>query len=191
MRKPLLVGLLLLSVLAFSQGAWIHAKAVLAQYLIADAWEQRLIGTKKPRPWSWADTWPVARLQAPALGVDQIVLAGASGRTLAFGPGHVPGSALPGEQGNSVISGHRDTHFRWLRKLQKKDELVIQRADGRYLRYRVEGMEVVSQEDTGVLRQTGDSVLHLITCYPFDALVPGGPLRYVVTAIPQERQGMF
>jgi len=182
MRKGLLVGLLVVSALAFGQGAWIHAKAVLAQYLISDAWNRRLKGVDKPRPWSWADTWPVARLRAPDLGVDQFVLAGASGRTLAFGPGQVPGSAVPGEEGNSVISGHRDTHFRWLRRLKRDDELRVQRPDGRWWLYRVRDTEVVKETDTRILRQDGRNILRLVTCYPFDALVPGGPLRYVVTA---------
>ncbi len=182
MRKLLLAGLLLISALAFGQGAWIHAKAMLAQYLISDAWEQQLKGTSKPRPWPWADTWPVARLQAPALGVDQFVLAGASGRTLAFGPGQVPGTALPGEPGNSVISGHRDTHFRWLRILRQGDELRVQGMDGGWRRYRVRAGEVVRETDTRILQPAGRDVLHLVTCYPFDALVPGGALRYVVTA---------
>lgn len=182
MRKVMFTGLLLISTVVFGKGAWIHAKAVLAQYLISDAWDRRLNGVNKPKPWPWADTWPVARLLVPDLDVDQFVLAGSSGRTLAFGPGHVPGSAAPGEVGNSVISGHRDTHFRWLRALARGKELVVQRPDGRRLRYRVQRMEVVEENDTRVLRQNGKNVLHLVTCYPFDALAPRGPLRYVVTA---------
>ncbi|WP_456447756.1 class GN sortase [Thiolapillus sp.] len=191
MRKALLAGLLLVSTLAFGQGVWIHAKALLAQYLIADAWQQRLQGEEKAKPWSWADTWPVARLEAPALGIRQYVLAGATGRTLAFGPGQVPGSAIPGYEGNSVISGHRDTHFRWLRGLKKGDELRLQRPDGRLRRYRVQGTAVVDEKDTRILRQDGRTVLHLVTCYPFDALVPGGPLRYVVTAAPVAGEQVF
>ena len=182
MKKLLLLFLLLLSLAAVAKGGWIHAKAILAKYLIADAWEQRLEGVSKPKPWPWADTWPVARLQVPELGVDQFVLAGASGRTLAFGPGHVPGSAFPGGQGSAVISGHRDTHFRWLRKLQKGDVLVVQRPDGQHLSYRVEQLAVVDETDTSILQVSDQPVLHLLTCYPFDALIPGGPLRYVVTA---------
>ncbi len=182
MKKALLFSLLLLSLVAIAKGSWIHAKAVLAQCLIADAWQQRLEGVAKPKPWPWADTWPVARLQVPELGVDQFVLAGASGRTLAFGPGHVPGSALPGGEGNAVISGHRDTHFRWLRKLQKGDVLAIQRPDGQRLSYRVKQLAVVDESDTRILQAGDQSVLHLVTCFPFDALIPGGPLRYVVTA---------
>jgi len=175
MRKWLLSGLLLASTLVFGKGLWIHAKAELAQYLIADAWAQRLAGVDKPRPWPWADTWPVARLQVPRRGVDQYVLAGATGRTLAFGPGLVPGTALPGAAGNSVVSGHRDTHFRWLRRLRPGDELLVRDANGHPWQYRVRHLEVVDQADTRILRPDGSNSLHLVTCYPFDALVPGGP----------------
>ena len=57
-----------------------------------------------------------------------MVLAGASGRTLAFGPGHVDGTPLPGEHGNAVVSGHRDTHFAFLRDLRCGDVLEVQTA---------------------------------------------------------------
>ena len=97
---------------------YIHAKAWLAQVLLARAWTATLAGEARVRPWPWADTWPIARLQVPALGVDRIVLAGASGRTLAFGPGHLAGTPLPGEKGTSVLAGHRDTHFAWIGDLR-------------------------------------------------------------------------
>ena len=81
-------------------GVWIYAKAALAQVLIKHAWDEALAGHKAMRPWPWADTYPVARLAVPALGVDEIVLAGASGRTLAFGPGHMDGTAAAGAPGS-------------------------------------------------------------------------------------------
>jgi sortase A len=118
----------------------------------------------------------------PGHGVDLFVLAGASGRTMAFGPGHVDGTPLPGEPGNSVVSGHRDTHFAFLRRLRAGDPIVVERRDGRRLQYTVSETLVVDRRDAWVTQEAGDTRLTLVTCYPFDAIRPGGPLRYVVTA---------
>lgn len=70
------------------RGAWIQAKAVLAQVLIAQAWSRTLNGEAKVKPWPWADTWPVAKLAVPRLGLEYYVLEGADGSAIAFGPGH-------------------------------------------------------------------------------------------------------
>jgi LPXTG-site transpeptidase (sortase) family protein len=102
---------------------------------------------------------------------------------IAFGPGHVFGTPLPGETGNSVIGAHRDTHFAFLRELRPGEEIVVQKSVGGTRRYRVTGAEIVDKSETRVLAQPpGEARLTLITCYPFDALRAGGPLRYVVTA---------
>ena len=161
---------------------WIHAKAWVAQGLLEASWAASLAGAGAVRPWPWADTWPVARLQAPGLGVDRIVLAGTSGRTLAFGPGHMDGTAAPGAPGHSLLSGHRDTHFRFLKDLAPGDALRVQRPDGGWRDYRVIGTEVIDARQARLAPDDGRPILSLVTCYPFDALIPGGPLRYVVTA---------
>lgn len=166
-----------------SQGVYIHAKAQLAQYLIADAWEKTLAGQRAVKPWPWADTWPVARLTVPRIGENVYVLAGANGRAIAFGPGHVHGTPLPGAEGNSVIGGHRDTHFAFLRELAPGDELTVQRADGMRQRYRVSDARVVDKSAIRVARNDGATRLTLVTCWPFDAVRAGGPERYVVTAL--------
>lgn len=183
--------LLLAAAVALAAGLWqighagyIHAKARLAQLLIARAWAQTQAGEVNVKPWPWADTWPVAHLTAPAQGVDLYVLAGAEGRSLAFGPGHVYGTPLPGEAGNSVIGGHRDTHFAFLEQLERGDELDVDTPHGEHARYRVTGGEVVHKDDLDVLAQPAEGAyLTLVTCYPFDAVRPGGPLRYAVTAV--------
>jgi sortase A len=124
----------------------------------------------------------VARLQAPGLGLNRIVLAGTSGRTLAFGPGHMDGTAAPGAPGHAILSGHRDTHFRFLKDLAPGDALRVQRPDGGWQDYRVIGTEVIDARQARLAPDDGRPLLSLVTCYPFDALTPGGPLRYVVTA---------
>jgi sortase A len=164
------------------QGIWIHAKARLAQHLLQYAWARTLAGERHVKPWPWADTWPVARLTVPAHGVDLIVLAGASGRTLAFGPGHAAGSAVPGTSGTAIVTGHRDTHFAFLARLRTGDTLVTQVPGRPPVFYRVTATAVVDSRTAAVASADGISALVLLTCYPFDAVMAGGPLRYVVTA---------
>lgn len=175
-------ALLALGFWQLGQGAYIPAKAWFAQELMQRAWLRASAGEDRAAPWPWADTWPVARLSATSHDVDLIVLAGGSGRTLAFGPGHLSGSALPGETGNMVIAGHRDTHFAFLRELEPGHRLTIESFSGATTDYEVIGLNVVDSRKGSLLLDTDDAVLTLVTCYPFDAVDPGGPLRYVVTA---------
>lgn len=170
------------SAVPLAGAGWIHAKAALAQVLLERSWQARLAGTGEDaaKPWPWADTAPVARLKVPRLNVDQIVLAGASGRSLAFGPGHLTGTALPGERGNSVITGHRDTHFDFIGELKTGDTFRLQRPDGTWARYRVAGGEVVDAR-TAQLDATPDrSAVTLVTCYPFNSRDYNQPWRYAV-----------
>ncbi|HSE78383.1 MAG TPA: class GN sortase [Alphaproteobacteria bacterium] len=175
-------GLLGLALWQLAAGLWIPAKAALAQTLIERAWRAARAGTPEARPWPWADTWPVARLEAPAAGEKVYVLADASGRSLAFGPGHLAGTATPGTPGLSVIAAHRDTHFRFLRRLSAGDWLFVERADGARIAYRVTDMRIVDARTARIFDEIERPTLALVTCYPFDGLWPGTPLRYVVTA---------
>jgi sortase A len=168
------------------KGAWIPIKARLAQALLVHAWDERLEGDSEPKPWPWADTWPVAVLRAPRLGVERVVLSGASGRNMAFGPTHLGDTAAPGSAGNTVLSGHRDTHFAFLQNLAPGDELWLDTADRVRHRYRVVDLDVVDERTSWVTAPTEDAVLTLVTCYPFDAVLPGGPGRFVVRAVAEE-----
>ena len=192
LKRRLLSGALLVlltfGVWNVGHGAYIYAKAALAQHLLRQAWDDTLQGQAAVKPWSWADTYPVARLTMPQQDVDLIVLAGASGRTLAFGPGHVDGTPLPGVVGNSVLSAHRDTHFEFLQHLKLGDEFSVENAQGKKTRYVVQATRVVDQSDVSVMRASTVEQLTLVTCYPFNAIRAGGPLRYVVTALPQTTQ---
>lgn len=187
-QRKLALWTLLLAVGCFAQAGWIHAKAEFAQLLIESAWERTLARPDQAhKPWNWADTWPVARLQwqEGKAAEDLYVLAGASGSALAFGPGHVSETAVPG-QGASVIAGHRDTHFAFLRDLAVGSELRVQDAAGRSVHYRVADLQVMDSSTEPLLIDPASNTLTLVTCYPFDATVPGGPLRYVVTALRHE-----
>jgi sortase A len=163
------------------QGTWIYAKAELAQHLLGRAWERTLRGEAEVKPWPWADTWPMARLQISKYDVDLILLEGASGRTLAFGPGHVSSSAKPGTPGTAIFSAHRDTHFRFLERLIPGDEMIVEIAKDERHRYRVIRTDIVDARKAAIAASQ-EAALVLITCYPFATMVPGGPLRYIVTA---------
>jgi sortase A len=174
--------LVLAGTLACGSGAYLYAKAAAGQRLLQWAWARSAADGAPAKPWPWADTHPIARLLVPAQGVDQFVLAGASGRTLAWGPGHLDASAAPGTAGNTVLSAHRDTHFRFLRRLVPGDAIAIETRDGTRRHYRVRDIAVTDVRTLRIPRDTAVPTLTLVTCYPFDALVPGGPLRYVVVA---------
>lgn len=185
-QRTMLLGALtclLLGALLLGNGAYLYAKAQLAQLLLQNAWQRTLTGAEQVKPWPWADTWPVARLRSPAHDIDIIVLAGDSGRVLAFGPGHHFGSALPAQAGHSLISAHRDTHFRFLQNVALHEELHLQNASGAWRRYRVVETRVMDASNISLAELPQASTLTLITCYPFDALLPGGPLRFVLTAL--------
>jgi sortase A len=181
-RTQLALGLAVAGFVCTAWGLWIPVKAALAQVLISNAWERALEGEESPRPWPWADTWPVAKLTVPRIGKTVFILANASGHALAFGPAHVAASATPGQLDNVVFAGHRDTHFAFLRKLEAGDELMLETRTGPVARYRVSGTRVVHESQMEILDRSGFPELTLLTCFPFDSIVPGGPLRFVVHA---------
>jgi sortase A len=184
-RDVLALCLVLVGLHQMTGAAMIKAKAWLAPVLIEQAWQTTLDGNGiAVKPWPWADTWPVARLRAPAQGVDLLVLAGDSGNALAFGPGHAQASAPLGAPGQSVIGGHRDTHFAFLRHLQTGDALQLQLPAGELREYRVQVSRVLDAKHEFLPLVTEHEALLLVTCYPFDALSVGGSLRYAVTALP-------
>jgi sortase A len=168
--------------LSLAAGLWIPAKAALAQYLLERAWGRTAAGAIDVRPWPWADTAPLARLAIPALDTDWIVLSGASGRNLAFAPALIDGTARPGEVGVAVVAGHRDTHFRVLERVALGMEISLEDPAGRAYRYRVTGIEIMDATRSRLRLDAPLPMLVLTTCYPFDALTAGGPLRFVVTA---------
>lgn len=161
---------------------WIPVKAELAQYLLARSWQQTLAGDPDAKPWPWADTRAVAVLEVPRLGQREIILEGSSGRNLAFGPTLVNGGNID-EISDRILSGHRDTHFRFLKDLKTGDTLRLVSAGGSQ-DYRVSWTEIVDVRETNIVIDNSQYRLTLITCYPFDAVTAGGPMRWVVTAVP-------
>lgn len=172
--------------LLLCEQAWLAIKAHVAAEWIDDAFEAHLADGEPHRPWSWADTHPVARLEAPRLGIRRTVLSGATGSSLAFGPGHVHGSAPPNGAGNCVLAGHRDSWFAFLHHLRVGEEIRLQTREGTR-RYAVAGLEVVSMWDLDATSPSSDDRLTLITCYPFGGLTRS-EWRYVVHCEPQRAQ---
>lgn len=178
--------LVLAGVYHLSGASVIQAKAWLAPILIQHAWEQTLLAGGEPvKPWPWADTWPVAKLWVPQLGVERLVLAGDSGSALAFGPGHSRASAVLGSSGLAVIGGHRDTHFAFLSKIEAGHRVRLELPNGERRNYRVQLSRIVDASQESLSPASTIEQLLLVTCYPFDALLAGGPLRYVVSALPE------
>jgi sortase A len=186
--RYLIACLLCLSLLPAAHAGYLLAKANLAQWLIARVWQEQTPATSPARPWPWADTGPVARLQINRLAYDAWVLNGASGRTLAFGPGLAQGSALPGTRGVTIIGGHRDSHFTVLKDLVMGDQLRLQSADKQWRGYTIDRISVADSRYDAISLESDHDRLVLVTCYPFDALQAGGPLRYVVEARATGRQ---
>jgi sortase A len=122
----------------------------------------------------------VAKLSIPRLNTQLYVVEGDDDRDLRRGPGHMSGTAMPGTRGNSVIAGHRDTHFRVLKGIRKGDDIVVETNGGQFL-YRVRRTDIVPPTDTRALQPSSASVLHLITCYPF-YYMGSAPKRFVVEA---------
>jgi len=173
--------LALLGLVLVGQGIWIHAKAALAQVLLERAFAQSLATGRPVKPWSWADTWPVARIEVPRLGKSAIVLHGSSGQALAFGPGHLELSPPAGEAGTAIYAAHRDTHFAFLGDVRIGDEIRVTRQDGVQFRFRVTDSAVVRWDASGIDPLAPGRHLVLATCWPLNAATQG-PLRYVVRA---------
>jgi len=127
-----------------------------------------------------ADAPVLTRISIPKINLEAIVLEGASPEQLAAGPGHITDTALPGQAGNAVITGHRDTFFRRIFELETGDEVLIARGS-LVFRYQVTGKKVVKPGDVSVLGPTSDAQLTLITCYPIHYIGPA-PKRLVVSS---------
>lgn len=163
---------------------YIPAKAALAQVLLERAWARTQAGESAVRPWPWADITPVAVLEVPRLGERSIVLEGASGQAMAFGPGHMINTPSIGARGTAVVAAHRDTQFSYLRDVRDGDRIVVQTADGAHSAFRVVETRVVRADVSGLDPGDGGPTgarLALVTCYPFNGVLRG-PLRYVVVA---------
>ncbi len=176
-----IAAMVIAGITLIASGVWIKVKAQLAQLLLDQAFAKTLAGEKGVKPWPWADITPVARLSVERLSANSVILAGASGEALAFGPAHLANTPRPGGEGTSVIAAHRDTHFFWIRHLVPGDAIKITGSRGEQRLFRVSGSRVAHFDRSGIDADAFGQNLALTTCYPFDAKTPG-PMRYIVEA---------
>lgn len=171
----------LIGLATFAYGAYIPIKAELAQYLIHRAWVESIATGEQVKPWGWADMHPVLRLQSENHNQDLIVLAGDTGNVLAFGPGLSSETPYLNDSSSLLISAHRDTHFAFLQYAGIGDEIIVTNIDNTSSTYKVGNIEIIDTTKQGITISGDQSEIKLVTCYPFNAVVAGGSLRYVVT----------
>ena len=162
---------------------YLKAKASVARGLISRAWARTLTENRSVRPWPWADLHPVAELEFGARGLRRVVLSGATGGTLAFGVGHVDGTAAPNRPGTCALAGHKDGAFAFLEDVRPGEQLQI-RTPGSRSHYRVVTAQVIPASNTGLLAPTDTDRLILITCFPF-GLRRSTDQRWVVICEPE------
>jgi LPXTG-site transpeptidase (sortase) family protein len=124
--------------------------------------------------------FPLGRIEIGAIGLEVMILEGTDDQTLRRGVGHIPGTSLPGQEGNIAIAGHRDTYFRELRRIRTGDEITLTALNGLH-RYLVDFTEVVDPENVTVLNDSSEPILTLVTCYPFH-YIGFAPKRFIVRA---------
>lgn len=173
-------GLLIVLAVNSAEALYLSGKALLAQHLLLTAWETSQETQQAAKPWPWADIHPAGLLQVPQRGIRQVALNGHSGEALAFGPGAVA------VEDAVMLGGHRDSHFRFVRQLELGETLFWQPLGKESRAYHVTAMEVINSAEQELIIPPPDTLL-LVTCFPFDALNSGGPLRYVVVATPVTR----
>jgi sortase A len=127
--------------------------------------DQPTVGATMAAP---GDGSPVGILRIPTIGVDKVIVQGTSTSDLQQGPGHYPGTPLPGEAGNAAIAGHRTTYgapFYNLDELAPGDSIDVTTVQGSFT-YSVTSTQVVSPSDVAVVADTTEPELTLTTCNP-------------------------
>jgi LPXTG-site transpeptidase (sortase) family protein len=183
-RRAVSPALVVLGVVLLGYVGAQYGQMYLEQRHLAQEWQKQQSAPQPLGPEAGAQ--PVAKIQddgltrlsVPKIELESVIVEGTSNRALLVGPGHMRDTPAPGEAGNSVITGHRDTFFRHLHELEKGDAVLVQR-DGKVFRYEVTGKKVVEPDDMSVLQPAKDHRLTLITCYPTYYIGPA-PKRLVV-----------
>ena len=174
-------GEIALWVIGLSLLAW--ALAATSMSMVYQARQERAFSAELrqgPATRAGADPLVLGRIEIPRIGVTAMVREGDDDTTLAIAVGHISGTARPGERGNMALAGHRDSFFRALRGIRRQDTIRFVTPNRSY-EYVVASTKVVAPEDTGVLDPTSDTVLTLVTCYPFK-YVGHAPNRFIVRA---------
>ncbi len=154
----------------------------LSQYLLRQAWEKSLNEGKSVRPWLGAHVSPVARIEVPRLGADLLVLTGGGEWETRLGAVLLPGAALPGGAGNSVVFGASEPQFRFLRQLRPGDELLVETRARALHRYRVLEAGHLAKSDRRLRASTGEARLTVAICSPVQPTRSGATSCYAVVA---------
>ena len=162
------------------QAIKIDLKAQVAQILLNHAWQQSLKNGEGTQPWPSFDGRAIFKLEIAKHQISQIVLDGTSGQSLAFGPGFHSESHLPRMNRTTAISSHRDSHGNFIKNLVVGDEIRLQDLHKKWHYYIVKDFFIINVHDQYQITNTKG--LLLITCYPFNAITSGTPLRYIVSA---------
>lgn len=169
-----------LGLILISKPIYFYGKGILANKLLENAWEKTRVNKTTEKPWNWADIYPVGHLSVPSVGISNVVLNNISGEALAFGPGHLSNTALPGESGNIVIAGHRDSFFRPLKKIKAGDLIKLEsKLKTEY--YNVIEIVPTNADDIFWVENTDHDYITLITCYPFN-YIGAAEDRFIVRA---------
>jgi sortase A len=177
--RAVLVAVALLGLAEIGRFAWIQGKGWLGQELMQRSWESA--DGRAQAPWPGARTRPAARLYVPELQLDRLVVEGIETPNLAWGPG-----IATGVNGHTIIAAHRDTHFSFLGRLETGHVLELEQPAGESRRWRVDRRRIVDARTTQLDLDAPGPLLTLVTCWPIDAVDAGGPLRLVISAVPDE-----
>jgi len=178
------VTLLFIGSVMIGKSLYMNTKAKLAQYLISTAWQSRQSDQPAAKPWPWADTHAIAKIDIPRLSITRFIMNDSNGEALAFGPGHLSQTSLPANIGHSMIAGHRDSHFEFLQELKLGDEIIVSNYLGNQETYVIQAAYRMDTRTDALMLYPEYHGLTLITCFPFNNLSSQGPLRWIVEAAP-------
>src|SRR5436190_10202087 len=159
----LTIGLVCVAWYAAAHTSAVREQVALSQEL--DRVSSSTTTTRTTRPVA-AARGLIGRIEVPRIKMSAVAREGIDLRTLRVAIGHIPGTALPGQPGNAGFAAHRDTFFRPLKSVREGDEVVVTTPGGIY-RYAVTSTQIVEPADVSVLDPTTDTILTLVTCYPF------------------------
>ncbi len=166
--------------MVMSEPVYFYAKGYVAQILLDNAWNKTIDLSSPQLAWPWAETHPVGKIHFPRLGQSFTILNNTSIESLAFGPGNVENTSVPGENGNICIAGHRDSFFNGIKNLKLSDVVRIE-SIGKEQLFQINEINIVTPDEIEWLQNSDQSVLTLITCYPFE-YIGEAPKRYIIRA---------
>lgn len=163
--------------------SYMFAKSFVAQLLLNHAWQQSQQWGDKHFPWQWSDSYPIAKLTDEKSNQSWIVLSGMTGRSMAFAPSWLEDSARPNQYGNTVISAHNDSHFSVLENIIIGDHFWLEDKHRKVINYRVIAIDVIEEGDASPYHFQDETMITLITCYPFEVTNTPKTKRLVVQAV--------